>query len=464
MSDLFKGVAIGIPMAGRPVPIEWAFAFKGMDTPINYNAINISTGGMKVDEARQFIAEETIKQQCKYLLFLGDDTVPPPHILRRFIFLMENNPEIQVIGGIYVVKSDPPFPLVFRGNGNGSYWDWKVGELFWVSGLGMDATMIRTSVFEKISKPWFLTIKADGYNDAVGKCEAWTEDLFFCEKVTKAFEGKHPIWADGSILCDHWDVKTMKKYTLPLNSKPCRRHFNVGKKKILDLGCGPLQEVFPEGIATRVDQREEVNPDYRCDLRALPFENESWDIVYSSHTLEHFRPKDVPIVLEEWIRVLKPGGEMRLKIPDLEFAAKQVLNGGLDIMGHNVLFGQGDGEYDYDVHRNGFTEKTLRAMIESKGLKVKKMWKEPPYNLMCQAIKEKASLQVGDGQGRALIKSDVTLKISEPKKQLVEKSIKLVTTGIVTDSDSVYGNIKDFNIPGPVLAPVKIKKSGSRRR
>ena len=417
MSDLFKGVSIGIPMAGRPVPIEWAFAFKGMDTPINYNAINISTGGMKVDEARQFIAEETIKQKCKYLLFLGDDTVPPPHILRRFIFLMENNPEMQVIGGIYVVKSDPPFPLVFRGNGNGSYWDWKVGELFWVTGLGMDATMIRTSAFERISKPWFLTIKADGYSDAVGKCEAWTEDLFFCEKIQKEF-GERSIWADGSILCDHWDVKTMKKYTLPLNSKPCRRHFNVGKKKILDLGCGPLQEVFPEGIATRVDQREEVNPDYRCDLRALPFENESWDIVYSSHTLEHFRPKDVPIVLEEWIRVLKPGGEMRLKLPDLEFAAKQVLNGGLDIMGHNVLFGQGDGEYDHDVHRNGFTEKTLRAMLESKGLKIKKLWKEPPYNLMCQAIKQKESLQVGDGQGRALLKKDVTLKISEPANQM----------------------------------------------
>lgn len=406
MSELFKGVVIGIPRSGRPVPMEWAFAYKGMDTPINYNAINICTEGMKVDEARNFISREAKKQGAKYLLFLGDDTVPQPHIMRRFIFLMENRPEIQVIGGIYCVKSDPPFPLVFRGNGTGSYWDWKVGELFWVTGIGMDATMIRMSVFDKLPEPWFLTIKADGYADDVGKVEAWTEDLYFCDKVVKEF-GERSIWADGSILCDHWDVRTMKKYSLPLNSKPCKRHFTVGKKKILDLGSGPLFEVFPEGMATRVDAREEVKPDYRCDLRALPFENESWDIVYSSHTLEHFRPRDVPLVIDEWLRVLKPGGEMRLKIPDLEFAAKQILNGGLDIMGHNVLFGQGDGEYEHDVHRNGFTIKTLRALLESKGMKISRLWQEAPYNLMCSAFKKSSSEHVGDGQGRALLKKEV---------------------------------------------------------
>jgi predicted SAM-dependent methyltransferase len=422
-NDLFKGVAIGIPMAGRPVPIEWAFSYKAMDVPINYNAVNITTQGMKVDDAREFIATEAQKNKVKYLMFLGDDTVPPPHIMRRFIFLMENNPEIQVIGGIYVVKSDPPFPLVFRGNGGGSYWDWKVGELFWVTGLGMDATMIRMSVFDKLPKPWFQTIKADGFADSVNKVEAWTEDLYFCDKVTKEFGEKTSVWADGSILCDHYDIRTGKKYSLPLNSKPCVRQYNVGKKKIVDLGCGFMREVFPEGVATRVDAREECEPDYRCDLRALPFENESWDIVYSSHTLEHFPKSETGKVLDEWLRILKVGGELRLRLPDLEFAAKQILNGGLDLMGSNVLYGQGDGKYDGDVHRNGFTMKSLRELLESKGLKVNRLWQEAPYNLMCQAIKTNSKGTVGDGEGRPLLKEQV-IKGLLPAKRKLKKSAR----------------------------------------
>jgi len=377
--------------------------FKGLDAPINYNIVFVTTQGMKVDDARNYLAREALKQKCKYLFFLGDDVVPPPHVIRRFIFLMENNPDIQVIGGIYCVKCDPPFPLVFRGNGTGSYWDWKIGELFWVTGMGMDCTMIRTSVLEKIQEPWFQTIKADGYADDVSKVECWTEDLYFCEKIVKAFPTSHPIVADGSIMCDHWDVKTMKRYTLPLNSKPSRRALAVGNKKILDLGCGVRREVFPDGIAVRVDAREEVQPDYRCDLRALPFESESWDVCYSSHTLEHFSRKDVDIALDEWLRVLKPGGTLRLKLPDLEFAAKQLTNGGLDIMGWNVLYGQGDGEYPDNFHKCGFTAKTLRQILESKGMIIKRLWIEKPYNIMCEAVKPKRRGMLGDGEGRPLI-------------------------------------------------------------
>lgn len=413
-NDLFKGVCIGIPRAGRAVPMEWAFSYKQMDTPINYHGININTENMKVDEARNFIALEARKHNCRYLFFLGDDTVPPPHVLRRFVFMMENKPEIKVIGGIYCTKSDPAFPLVFRGNGLGTYWDWKAGELFWVTGLGMDCTMIRMSVFDEIAEPWFLTIKADGSIDNVNAVEAWTEDLYFCKKITDKYdcpldctenhEHKHSIYADGSILCDHWDVQNMKKYSLPMNSKPATRYFNVGDKKILDLGCGTRQEVFPDGIATRVDQREEVNPDYRCDLRMLPFETETWDVVYSSHVLEHFSRREILPVLDEWLRVLRVGGELRLVVPDVEWAAQTILDGKPNQSTWDVLYGQGDiGDYDFNYHRCGFTLQTLQRLIENKGLRVEKIWKQEPYNLCVLATKLLPFGQLGEGEGRALV-------------------------------------------------------------
>ncbi|MEM9703666.1 MAG: class I SAM-dependent methyltransferase, partial [Planctomycetota bacterium] len=54
------------------------------------------------------------------------------------------------------------------------------------------------------------------------------------------------------------------------------------------------------------------------DLRdPLPFEDGAYDFVYHSHVLEHFRPADVPAFLSECRRVLRPGGVLRVVVPDL---------------------------------------------------------------------------------------------------------------------------------------------------
>src|ERR1041384_7317 len=118
---------IAIPTLGRPVPLQWALNFKSMNPPINYNCDFNIVFGKEIGEARQQLAEAAVQRGCKYIFFLGDDVVAPPHALRQLIYRMENHPEIDVIGGVYVAKADPAAPLVFKGNGAGSYWAWKVG-------------------------------------------------------------------------------------------------------------------------------------------------------------------------------------------------------------------------------------------------------------------------------------------------------------------------------------------------
>lgn len=55
------------------------------------------------------------------------------------------------------------------------------------------------------------------------------------------------------------------------------------------------------------------------DLRhPLPFPEDSFDVVYSSHVLEHLPPDDGERFLREQFRVLKPGGICRVAVPDLE--------------------------------------------------------------------------------------------------------------------------------------------------
>lgn len=49
-----------------------------------------------------------------------------------------------------------------------------------------------------------------------------------------------------------------------------------------------------------------------------PFEDGSFDIVYSEHMFEHILPMDGSTFLKEMYRVLKPGGVLRVTTPDLE--------------------------------------------------------------------------------------------------------------------------------------------------
>jgi predicted SAM-dependent methyltransferase len=48
------------------------------------------------------------------------------------------------------------------------------------------------------------------------------------------------------------------------------------------------------------------------------FEDSSADLIYSSHNFEYFDRLEAKKVLEEWRRVLKPRGLLRLAVPDFE--------------------------------------------------------------------------------------------------------------------------------------------------
>ena len=49
------------------------------------------------------------------------------------------------------------------------------------------------------------------------------------------------------------------------------------------------------------------------DMHAMPFEDSSFDAVYSCHSLEHSH--DYAVVLKEFVRVVKPGGLLVIEIP-----------------------------------------------------------------------------------------------------------------------------------------------------
>lgn len=376
------GLLLCVPTLGRPVTLAWAMNFKSLHCPINFNMNVLTVYGKPIAEARNEAAKMAKEQGHKYLFFLGDDVIPYPNMIRQFVFRMEHDDNLGVVGGVYCSKSEPAAPLVFKENGRGSYWKWRAGEYFECSGLGMDATLIRTDIFNHISEPYFKTVDEDKFDDGENSADQWTEDLYFCKKVVD--ETSFSIFCDASILLAHVDVYSDKAYTLPIDSYPVMQVSTEEKKgKALDIGCGPINRAseFPEHQLVRVDIREEVNPDYRCDVRSLPFKDKEFDIVFSSHVLEHFPRNETSKVLKEWTRVLKEDGKLVLVLPNIQWALKNFDSAPTEDV-YNVLYGAQSNPFDF--HQNGLHPAFMHELLLHCGMKDIEI-QEDDYNMIIHA-------------------------------------------------------------------------------
>jgi hypothetical protein len=218
-----KGVALCIPASGRPVPINWAVNLQSlMLLPVNLNCTTLLVQGKHIDEARTELVEKSLALDVEFIFFLDEDTVPPGNIIRRFVKHLQQQPFLDILGGVYVSKSSDPYPLVFRSSGGGSFWNWRVGESFPVTWLGTGACMVRAEVFKSLPQPWFKTTR----EATDGKITRSTEDAFFCERLLqlRGFSGLDspevtispvwPIWADSAMLCEHHDIHSGKVYVM----------------------------------------------------------------------------------------------------------------------------------------------------------------------------------------------------------------------------------------------------------
>jgi predicted SAM-dependent methyltransferase len=85
--------------------------------------------------------------------------------------------------------------------------------------------------------------------------------------------------------------------------------------KRLNWGCG---EWAPTGWIN-VDIKDGPGIDISCDIRdGLPLESESIDYAVSIHALPEIPYSDLVPTLQELRRVLRPGGVLRLALPDLD--------------------------------------------------------------------------------------------------------------------------------------------------
>lgn len=92
--------------------------------------------------------------------------------------------------------------------------------------------------------------------------------------------------------------------------------------RLLNLGCGQCSR--PGWL--NVDFIPSAPDVLGYDLRlGIPFADDTFDVVYHSHILEHFSKERAAFFLRECLRVLRPGGLLRVVVPDLENIARAYL-------------------------------------------------------------------------------------------------------------------------------------------
>jgi hypothetical protein len=123
----------------------------------------------------------------------------------------------------------------------------------------------------------------------------------------------------------------------------------------LNLGAG---DTYIEGY-TAIDRK------LGRDVYPLYVHDESVDEIRASHVLEHFSHREVPAVLEDWARALKPGGLLRVAVPDFQVLAEQYLAGAALPLEAYVMGGHVD---DDDRHGALFDAESLGDLLSGAGL------------------------------------------------------------------------------------------------
>jgi ubiquinone/menaquinone biosynthesis C-methylase UbiE len=181
--------------------------------------------------------------------------------------------------------------------------------------------------------------------------------------------------------------------------------------RFINAGCGypghsTLPTLFRNWQEIRIDLDPAVSPDLVAsitDLGRVP--DGAVDALWSSHCLEHLHIHDVGKALAEFRRVLAPDGFLCLLVPDLQAAARAIIDDQPDLVlyqspagpvtPHDMIYGFGPaiarGNF-HMAHRSGFTPSSLGQRIVDAGFaEVTMRRRVASFELSAVALKQPAA-------------------------------------------------------------------------
>jgi predicted SAM-dependent methyltransferase len=143
----------------------------------------------------------------------------------------------------------------------------------------------------------------------------------------------------------------------------------------LHLGC--WHRVIPGFV--HVDLCDLPHIDYQSRIDHLPFiANESVELIYCSHAFEYFDREQAPKVLKEWLRVLSPGGTLRLAVPNFDELIEVYRQTGDIEKVLGPLYGQMEINTTHGpvrlFHKTCYTENSLINLLHNNGFGNAQRW------------------------------------------------------------------------------------------
>lgn len=157
--------------------------------------------------AREGCVEAAIKGEYDYIFFIDSDMVFPVNAARKLVERAVKN-DYNVVSGLYCTRHAPYRPLIYMGekdnNGDIKYCQYQpstYGGVFECDATGLGCCLLKTEIFNKISKPWFrLDSSSDtGYS--------FSEDVYFFQKANKEMGLR--VNVDTSVVCGHMGLPMM---------------------------------------------------------------------------------------------------------------------------------------------------------------------------------------------------------------------------------------------------------------
>ena len=372
-------ILLAIPTYGK-VSAGWAQNFHHFAVPLgNVVADVFDSRPNNIAEKRNYMIEKAVESGANTIVFLSDDVIPPNNFI--LTLLAHQRRGYEAVTGVYWTKQSPPQPYIFRDYLQGPYYDWKAGDFIKIDFAGCDCLMLDVAMLKRIGSPWFslnyeLLAQPPKANLPSGEKQSQsqtrTEDFFF---YTKLKQNGVQLWCDTSIQCLHEDRDTGVSWGLT-HEMAQFPGVTIAEKGLLvaDIGCGNRPNPLAQAnTVVRFDSDESCKPDMVCDIRSIPEADSTFDIALASHCLEHIPIADCESTLVEWLRILKLGGKLIIRVPDLAYACRRVIGQSPNVITqpegwprpyhHHMIYGMqiGSGQ----THFNGFTKDTLSEITQS---------------------------------------------------------------------------------------------------
>ena len=174
----------------------------------------------------------------------------------------------------------------------------------------------------------------------------------------------------------------------------------------------------------------------------LPYADGSVDEIRASHILEHFTFGDAQKAMEEWSRVLKPGGRIRISVPDVDKVLK-------DETPNRLFYLMGGQMHADDIHKSAYDRNRLTALMQQNGLRQIKDWYSPntdsaalPISLNLEGVKAPVEAPMKK-QNTTTIKLGAYLTLPRyeavASRSLIEQALRALKIELTTSQGVFWG-------------------------